>query len=354
MKGTGIVRDEIYLQHEMGAYHPESPRRLEVIYGLLDENGHSWGLENIEARPALIEEISVIHAPAYVERIASTAGRTSTYLDPDTSTCAYSWEAASKAVGGLLNLVSAVVKGELRNGFAFVRPPGHHAEHDRAMGFCLFNNIAVAARYALNNLGLERVAVIDWDLHHGNGTQHSFYDDPRVMFISTHQYPHYPGTGRIEEVGKGDGRGYTLNVPFSSGAGDAEFVAVYHRLIAPVLESYKPELILVSAGFDAHERDPLGGLSLSTEGYEQMIQILQHLAAELCSHRIVLTLEGGYDLIALRDSTEVILRSLATYEPDNAEVPPEPDPQTLNPRIANTLRQVIATQQEHWKNIRPL
>ena len=190
MKPAGIVRHPVYLLHDMGGYHPESPQRLEVIYSTIDEVGPNLNLEEMPVRRASVEEISANHSSRYVEGIAATAGKSHTFLDPDTSACADSWDAASMAVGGLLNLVDAVVAGTVRNGFGLVRPPGHHAEWDRAMGFCLFNNVALAARHAIQHHDMSRVAIVDWDLHHGNGTQHSFYDDPRVLFVSTHQYPY--------------------------------------------------------------------------------------------------------------------------------------------------------------------
>lgn len=351
MKPTGIVKDPIYLQHEMGTYHPESPERLRIIYEMIDESPLKLNLDEIPIRQATTDELSTNHDPRYVEQIAATEGRDSTFLDPDTSACAHSWEAASKAVGGVLNLLDGVIEGRIRNGFALVRPPGHHAEHHRAMGFCLFNNVALAARYAINGHGMERVAIIDWDLHHGNGTQNAFYNDPKVLFLSTHQFPHYPGTGRIKEVGHGQGEGFTVNVPLAYGAGDAEYVTVFHSLVAPLLEAYKPEIILVSAGFDAHRNDPLGGMHLTETGYEQMVQILMHLAADLCSSRIVLTLEGGYDLTALRDSVERILGCLSTYDPENESVPIEPSLDNLSESFKSRLRDVLLTQQKYWPNL---
>lgn len=351
MKPTGIVKDPIYLHHEMGSFHPENPQRLEIIYQMIEASGSKLNLTDIPVRQATKEELSTNHDSRYVEEIASTAGRSNTFLDPDTSACAHSWEAASKAVGGILNLVDAVIEGRVRNGFALVRPPGHHAEHHRAMGFCLFNNVALAARYAVNGHGMERVAIVDWDLHHGNGTQNSFYSDPKVLFFSTHQFPHYPGTGRIKEVGQGAGEGFTVNVPLGFGAGDPEYVTVFHTLVAPLLESYKPELILVSAGFDAHRNDPLGGMDVTEDGYEQMSQILMHLANDLCSDRVILTLEGGYDLTALRNSSERILHCLSKYDPQNESVPLEPSLDDLSPSFKSRLKDVLSEQQKYWPNI---
>jgi acetoin utilization deacetylase AcuC-like enzyme len=351
MKLTGIVRDDVFLRHDMGRYHPENPRRLEVIYSVVDRLRDDLNLVEIPVRSAEIAEIARNHSPEYVEKIAATAGKRSTYLDPDTSTSADSWDAASKAVGGLLNLVDAVVRGEVRNGFGLVRPPGHHAEWDRAMGFCLFNNIALAARHALAEHGMERIAIVDWDLHHGNGTQHSFYDDPRVLFISTHQYPHYPGTGSIEETGKGKGEGFTVNVPLGPGAGDEEFVAIVQSVVVPVLRSYKPEFVLLSAGFDAHARDPLGALGITEQGYGDMLKLLMDAAGEVCSERLILTLEGGYDLDALASSVGVVLSTLARYNGDEAARVPIPDEENLHPRARRILAEVRSSVANHWPDI---
>ena len=351
MAPTGIVRDTIYTMHDMGAYHPESPRRLEVLYALVDDLNPRLNLETMAVREADHDELALIHAPGYIRRIESTSGERSTFLDPDTSTNAYSWEAAIKAVGGLLSLVDGVVDGRIRNGVALVRPPGHHAEHDRAMGFCLFNNIAIAARYAMTKHKLQRIAIVDWDLHHGNGTQNSFYDDPGVLFISTHQYPHYPGSGSIGQIGGGVGKGYTVNVPFIGGAGDKEYAIVFHHIVLPVLRMYKPELILVSAGFDAHRKDPLGGMELTRHGYGMMTQALMHAADELCGGRLVVTLEGGYNLDALRNSVDHMLTAMATYDPSKSALSAAPEPNGLHPRITDALRDIFAAQKGYWKDI---
>lgn len=351
MKPTGLIRDEIYLKHDMGMYHPESPERLKVIYAMLDELGTALNLAYIEARKATVEELLANHDPLYVDRIMGTAGCENVFLDPDTSACCHSWDAAISAVGGLLRLVDGVIGGDIRNGFAFVRPPGHHAENRRAMGFCLFNNVAVAAHYALNKHHLDRVAIVDWDLHHGNGTQSSFYEDPRVLFVSTHQYPHYPGTGGLREVGHGPGEGYTINVPLASGAGDAEYIAVFNHLIYPLLEAFQPELILVSAGFDAHEKDPLGGMNLTEAGYEAMVKILMRSAWQACAERLVLVLEGGYHLGALRNSVKRILYCLSSYDPLEGTPVSSPDLTTLTYTFRARLRDVLAFASRYWPSL---
>ncbi len=351
MKPTGIVRDMCYLLHEMGCYHPESPQRLEILYTLLDEAGPFLNIQQIPAREATPEEIGTCHDLRYVQRIVATAGTEETCLDPDTTACAHSWNAAAKAIGGLYNLIDAIMDGSVRNGFALVRPPGHHAERRRAMGFCFFNNIALAARHAMNRHGLERIAIVDWDLHHGNGTQNAFYEDPQVLFMSVHQYPHYPGTGGMREIGYGPGEGYTVNIPLSAGAGDEEYMAVFHNIITPILRAFKPEMILVSAGFDAHCNDPLGGMNVTEDGYEQMLQLLMHLAAELCDHRLALALEGGYNLTALKDSVARLLSVLSNYDPSVEEPPPPPDREKLNFSFTNRLKDVAYIQGRYWPSV---
>jgi len=247
MAKVGIVKDERYLLHDMGP-HPESPERLRVIYQTIQEKEMEGLCAEVPSRAATREEIETIHAPPYVDRIAETAGKPHVRLDPDTSTCAASYEAAVWAVGGLLDAIDAVVKGKMDSAFALVRPPGHHAEKARAMGFCLFNNVAIGARHAQKIHGFDRILIVDWDLHHGNGTQNAFYDGNDVLYFSTHQYPFYPGTGGINEIGEEKGRGYTVNAPLSPGCGDSVYANLYSHVLRPIALTYRPQLILVSAG----------------------------------------------------------------------------------------------------------
>ncbi len=313
MKRTGIVRDERYMNHWMGEYHPESPERLRAIYSMLDEPDMDGKFQKVPVRPARREELLLVHTVRHVDNLADTAGREYTYLDPDTQASAGSYEAAVLAVGGLCEAISLVCSGQLDNAFAFVRPPGHHAEAGRAMGFCLFNNIAVGARFAQTHLHLERVLIADWDLHHGNGTQHSFEEDPSVLYFSTHQYPYYPGTGDFREIGKGKGQGYTINVPFPIGCGDGEYLAVYESILKPVALEFKPELVLVSAGFDTHVGDPLGGMRVTPRGYAALTRSLMEVASACCEGRLVMTLEGGYDVEGERDAIKEVLMEMADF-----------------------------------------
>lgn len=311
MARTGIVRDEFFKKHVMGAYHPECPDRLEVIYAMLDEPDMSGRFRAVYPREATEAEITAVHTAPYYRTIADTAKRPGmTSLDPDTTTCPDSFRAAKLAAGGVLALTEAVQNGVLDNGFALVRPPGHHAEAGRAMGFCIFNNVAVAAQFLLRHYGLKRILIVDWDLHHGNGTQHSFDTTPEVLYFSTHQYPFYPGTGSIDEVGKGAGKGFTINVPLAPGAGDEEYLAIFTEILQPVAKEFAPEFILLSAGFDIHFGDPLGGMKVSPQGFAALTRVLLDTAQELCQGKLVVTLEGGYGLEGLRDSVKTVLLEL--------------------------------------------
>jgi acetoin utilization deacetylase AcuC-like enzyme len=308
MTQTAIFRSPLFLEHMKGFDHVESARRLEVLYRELDrpEIGGEFLFPAFSA--ASRELLEQNHTPAYVRKVAATAGKPRVSLDPDTQTSPLSYEAACLAAGAAVTAARMLVKGEIKNGFCLVRPPGHHAEQDRAMGFCLFNNVAVAARYALNQLGLKRVMIVDWDLHHGNGTQNSFYDSDQVLYFSTHQYPHYPGSGASYEIGHGKGEGFTINVPLPAGLENLAYASVFNELLAPIARQYRPELIILSAGYDIHQDDPLGGMMVTGPGFSYMTKVLLDLAAELCGHRFMACLEGGYSLHGL---TEGVFATLA-------------------------------------------
>ena len=325
MAGSGIVADPVFMKHDTGPGHPERRERLERIYSMLQEQGLWEAAEKIPLREASAEELLRVHAPGHLERVAATAGRDRSWMDGDTPTGADSYQAALLAAGSLLNATDAVCSDRLDNAFALVRPPGHHAEREQAMGFCLFNNVAVAAAHALDQHGMSRVLVIDWDVHHGNGTQHSFYSDPRLLYFSTHRYPFYPGTGYFDEIGSGPGRGYTVNVPLPAGSDDSVFDAVFARLLEPVARGFQPELILVSAGFDAHRRDPLGGMMVTEQGYARMAARVLALARELCGGKLVITLEGGYDLEGQAKSVaEVMMLMMGKKEAPPGDLEPPP------------------------------
>jgi acetoin utilization deacetylase AcuC-like enzyme len=320
MAKTGIVKDRRYLEHETGEYHPENPRRLEAVYAMIEREFKNTLVE-ISPRPATRAELEWVHAAPYIDRIEATAGHPHTMLDPDTTTSPRSWEVACLAAGGLLEAVDEILAGAINNAFALIRPPGHHAEANRAMGFCLFNNVAVAARHALANHKLERVLIVDWDLHHGNGTQNAFYDSSEVLFFSTHQFPYYPGSGATEECGEGTGAGYTVNVPLPGGQGNGDYARIYRETLQPIALDFDPQLILVSAGFDTYCEDPLGAMMVTDQGFALLTLLLLEVADKCCSGKLVLTLEGGYDLGGLTRSIKATLSALAKDPAAKTESP---------------------------------
>jgi acetoin utilization deacetylase AcuC-like enzyme len=311
MGKTGLVYHPAYLEHDMGSGHPESPNRLRAIMQQLEQSRTAARLTRIEPLKAEDKWITQIHTAGYVASLnqhAPTTGRVS--LDPDTSMSPGSLTAAYLAAGGALAAVDAIMATQVDHVFCAVRPPGHHAEAGRAMGFCLFNNVAIAARYVQKRHGLKRVLIVDWDVHHGNGTQHSFEDDPTVLFFSTHQYPHYPGTGRATERGKGAGEGFTINVPMEAGEGDDEYRAIFHKALVPAVDDFKPEFVIISAGFDAHKDDPLASMGLTEAGYADLTNIVAGLAKRHAQGRILSSLEGGYNLTSLSASVDRHIQAL--------------------------------------------
>jgi acetoin utilization deacetylase AcuC-like enzyme len=311
MGRTGFVYHPQYLEHDMGAGHPESPDRLRAIVARLERSGVLSRLVRIEPFPASDEWITQVHTVSYVEtlkRRAPTSGRVS--LDPDTSMSSGSLAAAYLAAGGAIAAADAIVAGSVEHAFCAVRPPGHHAERDRAMGFCLFNNVAIAARYLQRRHAMARVLIVDWDVHHGNGTQHTFENDPSVLFFSTHQYPFYPGTGRATETGDGRGAGATINVPMNVGEGDDTYREVFQKVLLPAADAFQPDFVIVSAGFDAHKDDPLASMGLTEEGYADLTRMVVSIARRHSRGRLLSCLEGGYNLQALSASVERHLLAL--------------------------------------------
>jgi acetoin utilization deacetylase AcuC-like enzyme len=322
MDRTGYVYDPVYLRHDTGE-HVEVAGRLEAIISRLEESGLAEHLVPVTPRLATLEELELVHDGKYIRHIREVAERGGGWLDVDTVISVGSYEAALYAAGGLIEAVSAVMKREVSNAFALVRPPGHHALHDRAMGFCIFNNVAIAAKAAMNTFKLDKIAIIDFDVHHGNGTQDSFYREPRVLYTSTHQYPYYPGTGGINETGEGLGRGYTINIPLPAGCGDAEYRQVYKQIIIPAVRRFAPQLILVSAGYDTHRNDPLAMIELSPDGFTWVVAAIKDLADELCGGKLVLTLEGGYNLEAQATAVEATFRVLMGENVVGSPEPPQ-------------------------------
>jgi acetoin utilization deacetylase AcuC-like enzyme len=334
---TAYCYDPLYLEHNLPG-HPENRARLERVMQTLADEGLQTRMTPVAPQPVDLDLLARVHRQSYIAALKGFAESGGGHIDADTYVAPRSYDAALLAAGGAVELVCAVLAGRARNGIALVRPPGHHATRARGMGFCLFNNIAVAAMAALVEPGVSRVLIVDWDVHHGNGTQDIFYNSPQVLLFSTHQYPHYPGSGNLREVGEGAGRGYTVNVPLPAGVGDQGFARVYGELLTAVAERFQPDLILVSAGYDAHWDDPLAGLRLSLGGYWGLAQTVVALADRLCGGRLVVTLEGGYNLEVLSRGVSDTCRALL------GDAAPGSDPLGASPAperdVADVLRAV--------------
>lgn len=297
---TGLLYDTAYLNHDTGGGHPERRERLIATMGYLEKQSWFTDLKLIAPRAAERQWLEEIHAAEYIDRATSACRQELPYLDVlDVIISRESCDVAMLAVGGVLELADQVISGKLDNGLALVRPPGHHAEANMALGFCLFNNVAILARYLQKQHGLDKVLILDWDVHHGNGTQHTFEEDPTVLYISLHQYPYYPGTGSFSETGKGRGKGATLNCPMSAGAGDEDYRIAFSNYILPKIREFKPDIVLLSAGFDAHREDPLAQINLSTAFYGWMSERMLEVADQYAGGKLIGTLEGGYDLNAM-------------------------------------------------------
>jgi len=307
MGKIGIIYSDRYLDHETGT-HVENSGRVRAIREALLEAPWSGRLDWLEPRAATPDEVAMIHDRHYIAyvRRACESTRGISFLNPDTAVSPMSYEVALLAAGGVFEGIDRVATGGIDGFFALVRPPGHHAESDESLGFCLFNNIAVGARYAQEKHGVGRVFILDWDVHHGNGTQDSFYGSRDVLYFSSHQYPFYPGTGRLHETGSRGAEGFTVNCPLGGGRHDGEYLAVYNRVLVPIIESFEPGLILVSAGFDAHSMDPIGGMRVSTGGFAALAALIMD-AARRVNSPVVYALEGGYNFDALRDSVKAVL-----------------------------------------------
>lgn len=309
--GTGFLYDAIYLKHDTGAGHPERPERLTAIVDRLERKGVLEHLVRLKPAPASLEWITTVHTPEYVERVRKSCHAGARYVDtPDAPTSRDSYEVALYAVGGVQAAIDAVMEGKVRNAFCAIRPPGHHALKDKSMGFCLFNNVAIAAKYIQKKHKLGKVLIVDWDVHHGNGTQAMFYDDPTVFYFSTHQSPFYPGTGSADEKGAGKGLGFTRNVPLAAGCGDAEYKKVFLEELKPAAAAFQPDFVLISAGFDSAKGDLLGRMNVTPEGYAELTRIVKDIAEQYCQGRLVTILEGGYNLESLAASAEAHVRVL--------------------------------------------
>lgn len=316
MNKTGYASDPFYLKHETEP-HPENPGRLTAIQNRLESSEFYNNLTPIQPRKSTAEEIGRVHDSGYVASVKQSCTDHIRNLDADTVISYDSYNAALLSAGAGMTAIDKLVDGTIQNAFCAVRPPGHHAEQDRAMGFCLFNNVAIAARYAQKVKGLNKIFIFDWDVHHGNGTQHSFYSDSSIYYASTHQYPFYPGTGAGDETGTGDGLGTTLNLPMDAYSDDEDYILAVENKLIPEVQRYKPDLIIISAGFDAHKNDPLAQIQLTTDCFGEMTKMLMSVAKDVCGGRILSMLEGGYDYNALSDSVQLHIQTLLTFDTEN-------------------------------------
>ena len=314
MNKTGYASDPFYLRHETEP-HPENPGRLTAIQNRLESSEFYNNLIPIQPRKATAEEIGMVHDSGYVASVKQSCADEVRNLDADTVISSNSYDAALLSAGAGMKAIDQLIDGNIHNAFCAVRPPGHHAEQDHAMGFCLFNNVGIAARYAQKTKGLNKIFIFDWDDHHGNGSQHSFYSDPSIYYSSTHQYPFYPGTGAKEETGTGDGLGTTLNLPMDAYSDDDDYLSAVENKLIPEIQHYKPDLIIISAGFDAHQNDPLAQIQLTTDCFGKMTELLMGIARDVCDGRLLSMLEGGYDYDALSDSVRLHMQTLLTFEP---------------------------------------
>ncbi|MEW5722906.1 MAG: histone deacetylase [Thermodesulfobacteriota bacterium] len=335
---VGIVRDDRYLEHKTGLVHPEHPNRLAALYNMLDQDFPAEFML-IKPEPAAMDQLELVHTPTYIKKVLRTADRRFTYLAPDTPAGPKSYLAAWLAVGGCLKALDLLMRGGARAAFALVRPPGHHALPDRATGFCIFNNLAVTARRALMAYGLRRVLIVDWDIHHGNGIQEVFYEESEVLYFSSHYLGTYPATGEWGETGRGAGTGYTVNLPLPKEMTDGEILHCYREILGPVFRRWRPELVLVAAGFDAHRQDPMSRTSLTERAFGFLTRLIMDLGAGNGGPPILLALEGGYDIKSLTASVREVLCALTGR--DDADGHPDLDP-GRGPDLVETARRVHA------------
>ena len=309
---TALIYHPIYLQHDTGVHHPERASRLQAILRKLEKTKLIDKLNLVEPEAARVSDVALVHPRDYIISIEEACKSAPANLDPDTVVSKDSFKAGLFAAGGVIRAADLVVKEDADNAFCMVRPPGHHARPSQAMGFCLFNNIAIGARYIQDKYNIKHILIIDWDVHHGNGTEEIFYEDPDVFYISLHQYPHYPGTGARESTGDGKGKGFNINIPMKAGSSDAEYIKAFREVIKPKAKDFKPEFILISSGFDGHKDDPLSSINLTEAGYYEITSIVKEIAAQYSKNRLISILEGGYNLFALANSVQSHLEALTS------------------------------------------
>ena len=310
-KNVALITHPDMLKHNTGQGHPEQPERIKSVLQTLKDRDYLPELLEETPEPAAREWIETVHDSKYVDRVELMCRKAYPTIDsPDTSISKDSFRAALLAAGSGLKAADLIRQGLVRRVFCLVRPPGHHAERNRAMGFCLFNNIAVVARYLQQKHGVQKILIVDWDVHHGNGTQQAFYEDNSVFYFSTHQSPHYPGSGGKEEIGRGPGKGFTRNVPLPAGSGDKAYLQAFEEILVPIAESFQPEFVLISAGFDPHRDDPLSGMKVTEKGFAGLTAIVRKIADRTADGRLISLLEGGYNLKALGNSAAAHVQEL--------------------------------------------
>ena len=350
MQPVLVINDERFTQHLEHVPHLESARRVKAIWSVLQDPSLDGKWSEAVPRLASKDELALVHTADHIERIAQTAGKPLTSIDLDTQTTAKSYDVARLGVGAVFVLLDDIWNGKARRGFACIRPPGHHAEPDKAMGFCLFNNVALGAKYLKEYYSVDRVMIVDIDMHHGNGIQSAFYDTDEVLFVSMHQFPCFPGTGNFGEVGQGKGEGFTVNIPLGKGHRDSDFAGIIYCMLNPLAQAYHPEIILVSCGFDLYMHDPLGGMTVTAEGYSLITFFLLDIAEKICNGRIAFIMEGGYSLKGLKECGLRVMKELC-------DVPTLTKKQiekvTGNPaRKLSAVKKVIEIQKEYWKILR--
>jgi len=343
---TNLLYHPIYLKHLTGPEHPERPERITVTLSVLEEKGIISRVIRTKPQKVSMENLTLVHPVSYVKEVKELTSQGGGNLDSDTVLCPNSYEAALFAAGAATTAVDEVLNGESDNAFCLVRPPGHHAISRKGMGFCVFNNLAVGAKYAQKR-GLSRILILDWDAHHGNGIQDVFYDDPNVLYISLHQYPCYPGSGYLDQVGVGKGRGFTINFPLPAGTGDVLCMKIFDEVVNPIAYQFKPELIMVAGGYDGHFADPLTSLKLTVPGYSKLTKMVLNLAKDVCDGKLVISLEGGYELKALSHSIAATLNVMGNFGLNIKD--PHGLPVSVDKVDLSVIDKVKKVQKEFWK-----
>jgi len=350
MQPVLVINDELFKQHLEHVPHLENARRVKAVQSVLEDSSLNGKWDELVPRLATKEELALVHTADHIDRIEKTAGKPLYSFDMDTQTTEKSYDVARLGVGAVFGLLDEIWTGKATRGFACIRPPGHHAEPDKAMGFCLFNNVALGARYLKEHYSVSKIMIVDFDVHHGNGIQSAFYNTDDVLYVSLHQFPCYPGTGNFGEVGRGRGEGFTINIPLGKGHGDRDFAGIIYYMLNPLAQAYHPDMILVSCGFDLYMHDPLGGMTVTPEGYALITFFLLDIAQKVCNGLIAFIMEGGYSLKGIRECGLRVMQELCDVPTLNRK---QIEKVTGNSaRKLSAVRKVIEIQKEYWKILR--